>query len=302
MLARAVLGSSAFMDLSAEEYGKIISAKKLVLEALALEEKFDLAITNYLEFEKTLNDLAAEHMVRHVHDYNALNECRLLINQRVQNLLGACRLYLDHGDHHAGQMEVAVPGLTKELNELRAKEYDTSAAYRIAEALRNHSQHRGFPIGSFSIGGEWTERQNKPDVNLYRIEACIDVQAMREGGKTKATVLADLDKLGKKADVRPILRQYVESLAAIHEALRRKLDAAVTESEQELESAMKRFETAFPNEESYIGLTAYELDDFRRPVRETAVFMKPIDRRKFLVQRNGTLVNLSRRHVSSEIT
>ncbi len=41
-----------------------LSAKAFISEALAFEEKYDLLVSNFLELEKTLNDLAADHTVR----------------------------------------------------------------------------------------------------------------------------------------------------------------------------------------------------------------------------------------------
>ena len=114
-LARAILGSSAFLPLSAEEYATLLAAKELITEVLTFEQKFDVLVSNLLEFEKTLNDLATDHMIRSDYEYYALNDNRVLIAQRVQNLLGACRLYLDHGAHHAGKMESAVPNLKAEF-------------------------------------------------------------------------------------------------------------------------------------------------------------------------------------------
>ena len=75
-------------------------------------------------------------MIRHTFDYQSMNDTRVLINQRVQDLLSATRVYLDHAAHHFGNLEGAIPGLRAEFDRLRAKHHDESDGYRIAEAGR----------------------------------------------------------------------------------------------------------------------------------------------------------------------
>ena len=74
----------------------------------------------------------------------------------------------------------------------------------------------------------------------------------------------------------------------------------MADAETELETAIARFKTAFPEEGSYKGLSAFERDSIGRPVTETPIFKDFVERRRLMVLRNGTLVHLSRRHVTSE--
>lgn len=301
-LGRAVLGSRAFLPISAEDYETLRSAKGFISEALALEEKYDLLVSNYLELEKTLNDIAADHLLHSDHSYQSLNDCRVLINQRVQNLLGACRLYLDHGAHHIANMEYAVPNLAAEFDALRSKQYDDHAAYRICEALRNHSQHRGFPIGGLSSAGGWVRRLPvDEEVLLHRVAIHLDVEELREGKKTKQLVLTDIENLGANADARPVLREYVARLSTLHQLIRRKLEDALAEREAAVEAAIQRFTTAFPDEGS-VGLAAIERDSDGRWTNQVALFWAMIERRRHFLKRNGNLTRLRQWHVSSEPT
>jgi hypothetical protein len=246
-LARGVLESTAFLPLTAQEYGHLVAARELVSEALAFEEKFDLLTANYLELEKTLNGMAAEHMIHADFSYQSMNDCRVHINQRVQNLLSACRLYLDHGAHHASAMESAVAGLKGEFSALCNKQYDASVGYRICEALRNHSQHRGFPIGGLSSGGGWVERPGMEAVLLHRIVIRIDVQAMREGQKTKESVLQAVESLKGDGDARPIIREYVAGLSTIHQEMRRKIDKSLHAAETVIKDARSMDQSHLPD-------------------------------------------------------
>jgi hypothetical protein len=137
-------------------------------------------------------------------------------------------------------------------------------------------------------------------VLLYRVGIELDLQPMREGGKTKAKVLEDIESRGEHADARPILREYVERLSMLHEIMRRKLAQPLEDQEALIEGAIDRFEAAFPDEAPVGEVLAIELGTECRCMNETALFKKMIERRRHFLRRNPSLVNLTRRHVSSE--
>jgi hypothetical protein len=299
--ARTVLESTVFLEIAADEYSALLAAKDFVLEVLSFEEKFDLVVSNHIELEKTLNDVAAEHMVRQEYDYDSMHDVRVLINQRVQNLLSAARLYLDHGAHHCGNLEAVVPNLATEFDVLRTAQYDKCDSYRIAEALRNHSQHRGFPIDTYTSQNGWVDRSPEGrDVMLHRIDMHLDVDELRRGGRVKEAVLQDIESRGKRPDARPILREYVDRLSRLHEATRLKLKGPLAGREALIEGAMQRFKAAFPGERSIIGLAAVQRDPHGWRIAQTGLFQDMIDRRRRFLRRNPSLINLARRHVSSE--
>lgn len=293
------IGAHVVVDLEPSEYQVLVTARKLIQEVLSLEEKFDVLVSNYLEFEKTLNGMAADHMVRSDYGFQSLHDCRVLINLRVQNLLGACRLYLDHAAHHAGNINSSAPGLSLDFRAMCSRQYDESSAYRIAEALRNHSQHRGFVIGSFSTGGSWIERDEQHRVDLHRIEIRIDFVALCEDARTKESVLNEVESFGIKADARPIFREYVERLGRIHDATRLALRGHIQLAEQVVRGAVKKFQDA-SSDQSSVGIVAVARNAEGKRMEKTALVVEMMERRRHLEVRNSSLVNLPLRHVSSE--
>lgn len=120
---------------------------------------------------------------------------------------------------------------------------------------------------------------------------------MREGGKTKDRVLADIENRGRTADARFILREYVEHLSAVHEEIRTKIQAAVEAREDRIAGAIQRYRSGF---QDVVGLAAAERDSEGRYLAADQLFDGLIKRRRRFLLRNPTLVNLTRRHVSSE--
>ncbi len=62
-LARIVLASSGVVPITDEEYEDISRTKARLLDALFIEQKFDLAIENYLELERDLLGSTARFML-----------------------------------------------------------------------------------------------------------------------------------------------------------------------------------------------------------------------------------------------
>jgi len=110
----------------------------------------------------------------------------------------------------------------------------------------------------------------------------------------------DIQKLGERADLRPVLREYVEGLASIHARMREKLATPVGEAEALIEDGIARFRRAFPDETPLVGLHAVERAERGNWSHQTPLTALMIERWRHLLQRNDSLVNLVRRHVSSE--
>ena len=61
-LARLTLGSKDFVSLTQQGYEAILHARASLFECLFVEQKFDLVVANYTEFETTLLDSTVQHM------------------------------------------------------------------------------------------------------------------------------------------------------------------------------------------------------------------------------------------------
>ena len=72
-LSRLVLGSSAYVEISRQQFGEIVRARECLIEALYIEEKFGLIVDNYLEFEvDLLKGAARSRLMRSVIDLTYL--------------------------------------------------------------------------------------------------------------------------------------------------------------------------------------------------------------------------------------
>jgi hypothetical protein len=102
-LTRLVLGANAVVPLTDQEYQDLSAAKAHVLDALLIEQKFDLVIENDLELEEELLSSTARYMLHGETGYGWFQNERALINRRLMNLLSVCREYVDHPNRAISQ-------------------------------------------------------------------------------------------------------------------------------------------------------------------------------------------------------
>lgn len=293
-LARLVFGSPKFIKLSKQEYEDIKDSRNILLESLFIEQKFDLLIDDYLEFETELLEIGARELVRGSGAWTEFQDQRNHMNRRVVNLLSAARLYLDHTRHHLGKIESTVPSVKKNIEAAISAQYDECLGYRFMEALRNYVQHRGFPIHGVTYGASRTDHGT-----VYVVTPYIEWARLEEDGKFKATVLSELKSLGEKIDIRPFVREYMERLWNVHQMIRDNLQPVLKQSDSLIRETIERYRNEPPVYDSIIGLAAVTRDG-HIDGGAIPLFEDLLDYRKSFEKKNRSLTNLAKRYVSGE--
>ena len=208
-----------FTDITREEFEGVKVARDTCLVAMGLEEKFNLLLDNFCEFEVDMLRLAQMHVVWGGRRYGDAMEDRLLLDRRIVNLLTASRLYLDHSAHALsglfGDGSSEVLDVEKKKNEL----YDCVFGYRLMEAMRNHVQHRGLPVHIISFESTRVEGR---DVECFEVTVApkLEVQSLVVDGDFKKKVLEEAKSRGDEIDLRLAIREYVASLREVYEKVR----------------------------------------------------------------------------------
>jgi hypothetical protein len=229
-----------FTDITKEEFQRVVAARDACLVALGLEEKFDLVLDNFCEFEVEMLRLAEVHLVWGVVEYGDVMGDRLLLDRRIVNLLTASRLYLDHSAHSLsglfGNESFEVAEVEKKKNEL----YDSVFGYRLMEALRNHVQHRDLPVHIIGFENKRVEGRNV-DCTEVTIVPRLDVRTLIEDGEFKKTVLEEVKKMGEEIDLRLAIREYVASLLALYKKVREIASPRLAREMQAYLEAIEKF-------------------------------------------------------------
>lgn len=123
---------------------------------LEIQEKLNLVLENYIEFEKELLGLALATSVGQPEPLGMVADLHTA-HRRLINLLSTCRLYFDQvpGNIHALDPLGRNSPLARGFAARRGQERANRLGFRVMEELRDHLQHCGLPLGQVTYLGEW---------------------------------------------------------------------------------------------------------------------------------------------------
>jgi hypothetical protein len=299
-----VFGSPGFIEIDEAKYQHIKSAITNLFELLFFEEKLDLVTENFQEYEAELLLIASREMVFHDSDYYSMSNERNTVSRRIVNLLSAGRMYLDQSVHHFNNIYGENSDKSNLLEEEITSQYDQNFGYRAIEALRNYTQHRGFPIQSMKFSGEWLDIDNNETSRLlHTVIPLIKVSELAEDGKFKKSVLDEMLSIDGKdgIDIRPLIRDYIEGIGKIHEKVRDAIRPDVEQWEGVVNDVIKKYQNKFGSDASLAGLAIVAEDDDGHWIEKRTIFKEFIEKRKALERKNKVFVNLHKRYASNEI-
>ena len=175
-----------------------------------------------------------------------------------------------------------------------SEEYDGRLGYRFMEAARNYMQHRGSIVHLIGFRGV-----SDAAGNLVRNVVVVAAKLSRliEDPKFKRAVVEELRKRRKGlVPITPLVRDYVEGLGAVQEALREMIGSDVRDWEQLLGAVLQRGREHFGQSGGAVAIVA--LSD-GKGVESQQLFPELWNYRAALSQKNSLLANLTKRYVSS---
>jgi hypothetical protein len=269
----------------------------LIRNVLGIEEKFDMVIDNYLEYEHDLLDLALAHMASHDVNWSSFHDAMNLVNRRLANCLTVSWLYVDQAKHDLSGVYGKNAETTTRVRQAFSAQYDRLLGYRVMEALRNSLQHRSLPVKSLSYVNAWESRKNG-ELLHHRVVAQLHLEELRDDKEMKRSVLEELEQSTKGThDITLSLRQYVEGLSCAHQEFRKATSGDIEPWKNTLLEIIQRYSEACAEN---IGIIiVYQLDDEDTTVDEFPVFRDGIDRLERL-RTKQLPTNISRWYVSNE--
>lgn len=293
-LRKAVLGPVPEIEISIEEFNDLNIARRVLSNAFEIEQKYEVVISNFLELEKELLNIAAANTIRMLQTYSEFFETISVLNTRLVNLLTATRLYFDQLPNHLRNCDTNHNDFINNFKLKCSVEYDNHFEYRFMEALRNHVQHHGMPIHHIKQDSGWTSFDDQ-GLMEYSVHLFATLKDLEENEKFKKSVLQEIS-----GDVNLIAatRQYLESISSINESVRELISDSLYRARASIELAHKRY--AEIHSESLIGLSAIEKKD-SKIISSVSLLLDWDDVRIKLQKRNPKLVNFSKRYVTTRI-
>jgi hypothetical protein len=246
VICRHVIGSPARVNSDKQEYDACEQAVARLIQICDVEEKYESFIETYVEWEAAINQLALRQMVMWSFDHIQVAEARKLLARRLANLLASARLYVDTLPKDT--KAVLSDNVRDQIKSALAREYDAHLAYRVLEALRNHAQHSALPIHGITTHSRW-HREEEPHSMSVTVWPRIDLQQLEDDRDFKRSVLNELKAL-EKIELKPMVRQYIESISRVHKEFRQATEQAANDWLAQLEQSKARYTNRFPDEET----------------------------------------------------
>ncbi len=298
-LVLPVLGNTPGIEIDEATYGALRIAKRVLSNSLAIEKKYEILLSNYLEFEQQILQVTSTYMIRGMplsvsdaHEMMTL-DVRLMIDLRIVNLLTAARLYLDHLSGHARDCLPSQSDTSCTVKLLREAEYESKLEYRFMEELRNHVQHRGLAVHLVGLPLSLTELGEK-GLREYSLRILTLKPTLVSEGKFKKRVL---NEIPDEVDLKLATRCYVESLSNIHIEIRKLIKESVDHSRQQIEDAFCKYNKEYEQNVSRLQVWKKDGEDV---VESDWLFLEDDDIRKRLQERNRKLFNLQKRFVTNK--
>lgn len=300
-LTKLVDGNQKFLEISKSDYAQIESSRSNLFQALYIEEKLDLLIENYVEYEIELLSSSAHHMLFQDKDWSVFTRDINKISRRIINLLSSARLYTDQIVHHLSTIYRTGDEKVKIVRQQMSIEYDNNLSYRIMDSLRNYVQHRGFPISGCTYNSKTIEEDpvDEPSL-LYAVTPYLKLDQIRRDNKFKKSVANEMIELGDKIDIKPLVRGFIVSIGNIHDKVRETIKNDVISWENFLYEIVQKFNTQYGLRKKDLSIDAVVYDENQRQKESIYIFNDFIDQRKELERKNRWYNRLPFRFITSQ--
>jgi len=299
-LGTGTIGPQTYPEISLSEYERGKAAAEGVRTLLSAEEKFQMALENYFEYENELLTLGLRFMVWHKVSESVMRAAKATTNRRLGNYLAMARMYLDHTDRELKSIYGKSSTESINFNSARNEQYDTLFGYRVMEAIRNSMQHNCLPIQSFTFPSKWEQGDNTTFLR-HGAEASLSIKALARDGKLKPAIQAELSALkSDRLDATGLLRQHVEGLGAAHAQFRLCTKERLDEWEKCVRSLKDKIEEA--NGEVIPIFEAYKMNETEEIDVEKFVFNSRSLSTLATMREVSCATSLSRWYVSNRLT
>ena len=296
ILTKHIIGPRDIIFISQEEYEICKKARECLLECLHIEEKINVVIENYREFEMMLLDYTMRSAIYNEVSWSLLNEERNNINRRLANLLTACRLYLDHLIHHLNIIFGQDSEHVAIIRKIISCEYDSEISYRIMEALRNFIQHNGFPITSLTHNHGWNEDRT---FIINNIQPFVSIPYLELDKDFKRSVLEEMKAIGDTIDIRMYVRSYVASLGKIQDRVRDIIHTYSGAWEDRIDSTIQKYPDFADKKSEPVSLVIAIMRDDETYYDVVYLFREYIQRWKQLERKHARTQYLPKQHVTT---
>lgn len=261
VVKKNTLSNDTEIEISEEEFNALLVSTKTLSNILAIEEKYQIVLENYFEFEKTLFEEMLQNKIFNI-DYAELHQTQMKLNQRIMNLFTSIISYRDSIDQHLHLIDKSFS-----VKKHKSHEYDSNIEYEIMEALRNYVQHNGLPTHYLEINQRWRD-YDSVSLNEMTLGLFITKSRLTNSDFKRTT----LHKMADKTDLKNCIRTYVDCFGNIHKEVRNMLENAVNNARVTIEILFTKY-LEYSGDSQIIGVQAYKINN-QQIIHEIPILLK----------------------------
>jgi hypothetical protein len=282
------------IEISEAECMSLGEAVNSLVRCAEAEENFEGLLDGYIEFESFALSEALQSLFWRDRDDVQDQARRTSAGRKLSYFLSSAQFYLDSIQRLARVVlgDETNTVLTRWIN----REFDGSLSYRIMECLRDHAQHRAFPVHGYILSRHRTEDLEFQDFSFI---PTLDLTELIANHRLRQKTIKEIRIMTgpSSIDIKPLARSYLESLLNIHQAFRLATSKTVDRHIQLIQGTKAKMLATFP-EVTKLGCAIITVDETGQRIGEPINLTNTLDEYvKFLLGRNRFLSNFSRRRV-----
>lgn len=282
--------------ISSEEYVEIVKAREGLFELLAVEEKYDLLIRNYLAFERALYESTINNLMFRERSWSDMTEYIQAINLPLMNLLAICGSYIYHIPQHISSIFPEEPEKENAFHEERKNVYASTLGYRALYEIRNYVQHRGLPVYAIDLDGGSLEGE---EARRHTVAPSLSIKELKSDPGFNKEILKELQAIGENVDLRILVRENMSGFGRIHKFVRTLTATRSVDWDSVISNRLEDF--TLKHGQDIIGFEILKLDEQEKAIESFFLFDHVIKRRSYLEQKNKTLPNVEKHFIAGQI-
>lgn len=297
-LRQSFLGNIPSMSISESEYENILRAREILSAALSIEEKYDLVLGNFIDFEREILLLTMDQLTDHSFDYDRAYNILSVLNRRIANFIYIGKNYTELISNMTSKCVSNKALVATKVSEMTRKLYDSNVEYRFAEALRGHIMHCADAVHKVSTPSKWSmEDGKKGDTLTFNLDVFSLNGKLRENSSFKKSIL---NELGEKIDLKKVARKYMGCISELQVEVRKLISESVNNSRNIIQQFTNQY--ANLNNGDAFGLAAYSVTAIDAGAKPLSISLEWDDIRIKLEEKNQSISNMEKRHITSAIS
>lgn len=284
--------------LKEEEWDQIYNARSLVYNIYYIEQKYDLMISNYYEFEENLLKQALDRSIWS-REYQSLNDDLLTTARKIINLVTSMIFYTEHiKERHIKRFQFSQEREDEIFGDFRSF-LKTSLDYKFIKGLRNYIAHRDLPMDSYSYSSNWEKIGEEEEDKLgHFVVPAVEKVKLLSDKKFSSTIVEAMESKKGKIDLRVPIRKTIAGLSKRAKEIRESLSSEYEDSKAQIFDAIDRYKENLDGK--FIHCQVEKLID-SEVVETISLSEKMFDRVEVLFKRNRSQGVLERRYVHNRL-